>query len=216
MGYLTTNLELICHPVWCGLMDAAQERDVNLICFVGACLRDPSFWMQSNIIYDLATPENVDGLITWASMMGTFVTTDELETFHRNYHPLPVVTMGKPIENSYTLMVENVKGMGEAVSHLIEVHGYRRLAFIRGPEDHVYAQGRYQAYVDTVKTYDIPFDPNLVTPPAPWGRATGMEAVRLLLDERGLRPQIDLEAIVVVSERRCDDGRGQSLTSATN
>ncbi len=200
IAYFTANLEVICQPVWCGAMDAAQEQDVNLICFAGANLRDPGFWTQSNIIYDLVTPENVDGLITWASMMGTYVTLDELESFHRHYHPLPVVTMGRPLENSHTLLVENVKGMGEAVRHLIEAHGYRRLAFIRGPEEHVYAQGRYQAYVDTLKAYDIPFEPNLVTPAAPWGRETGEEAVRLLLDERGLRPQVDLDAIVVVSE----------------
>jgi PAS domain S-box-containing protein len=96
--------------------------------------------------------------------------------------------------------MDSYEGMREAVTHLIEVHGYRRLAFIRGPEDHVYAQGRYRAYVETLEAQGLSVDPNLVTPAAPWGPDTGREAVRLLLDERGLRPGADLEAIVAVSE----------------
>ncbi|MFC1976553.1 substrate-binding domain-containing protein, partial [Chloroflexota bacterium] len=189
--------------VWSGIVDAARKRDVNLICFDGS-LDNPNFWMQPHIIYDLATIENVAGAVSWASMMGNYFTIDELEAFHERYRPLPVVTMGKTLEQFPGVLMDSYDGMRAAVSHLIETHGYRRMAFVRGPEDNVYAQGRYQAYVETLEAYDLPFDPNLVAPPASWtyseGHATGMEAMRLLLDERGLRPQTDLEAVVGASE----------------
>ena len=84
------------------------------------------------------------------------------------------------------------------LSHLIEFHGYKRLAFIRGPEEHYYAQERYRAYLDTLQLHNLPFIPELVTRPLRW--EAGVEAINLLLDERGLRPGVDFQAIVAVSD----------------
>jgi PAS domain S-box-containing protein len=200
IGYFAPSLVGFCQPVWSGIVDAARKRDINLICFRGSGLGDSNFSEQFNILYNLAGVENIDGVISWASMIGNYVTLDELEAFHQRYRPLPVVTMGRTLAGFPGVLMDSYEGMREAIVHLIEVHGYRRLAFIRGPEDHVYAQGRYRAYVETMESYGLALDPDLVTPPAPWGPSTGMEAMRLLLDERGLRPQTDLEAVVSVSE----------------
>jgi PAS domain S-box-containing protein len=98
------------------------------------------------------------------------------------------------------LFVDSYEGMHSAIVHLIEAHGYRRLAFISGPEGNFYAQERHQAYTDALKAHGLPLNPNLVTPPVPWGVSTGMKSMRLLLDERRLRPQADFEAIVAASD----------------
>ncbi|MBN1810677.1 MAG: substrate-binding domain-containing protein [Anaerolineae bacterium] len=201
IGYLSAGLSGIGQPVWTGMVDAAQERDANLICFTGSSLLGlADSDRQSNIAYALVSAESVDGVVSWASILGHYVGASELAAFHEQYRPLPLVTIGRTLEGLPSLLMDSYEGMREAVTHLIEVHGYRRLAFIRGPESHVYAQGRYRAYVETLEAHGLPVDPNLITPPAPWGPATGREAVRLLLDERGLRPKIDLEGIVSVSE----------------
>ena len=52
--------------------------------------------------------------------------------------------------------------MRAVVSHLVEVHGRARIAFIRGPEYHQEAEERYRAYLDVLADYGIPFDPGLV------------------------------------------------------
>jgi DNA-binding LacI/PurR family transcriptional regulator/anti-anti-sigma regulatory factor len=201
IGYITASVASIGQPLLAGVIDAARERDANLICFPGLGVLAPAgFEAQNNIVYALASSENVDGVVSWASVIGHHISVDELEAFHKRYDPLPMVTIGRTFERFPSLLVDSYDGMREAVTHLIEVHGYRRLAFICGPEGHVYAQGRYRAYVETLEAHNLPVDPNLVTPPAPWGPANGREAVRLLLDERGLRPGADLEAIVAVSE----------------
>ncbi|MFL7793018.1 MAG: substrate-binding domain-containing protein, partial [Anaerolineae bacterium] len=201
IGYVPASLGGISGLVLNGMVDVARERDKNLICFPGALARAPEgFDAQRNIAYALPSAESVDGIVSWASMIGNYIGVDELEAFHDRYHPLPIVTIGRTLADFSSVLIDSYEGMREAVTHLIEVHGYRRLAFIRGPESHVYAQGRYRAYLETLEAHGLPVDPNLVTPAAFWGPATGREAIRLLLDQRGLRPGVDLEAIVSVSE----------------
>jgi DNA-binding LacI/PurR family transcriptional regulator len=156
--------------------------------------------MPETILYDLVNPEALDGLISWASSVGGCLSDEEIARFHTRYDPLPIVSITFPLKGKPTVMADNYQGMREVLVHLIEVHGYRHLAFIRGPEHHAYAQERYQAYLDVLKDYDIPFDPALVTPPSDYVRSKGTEAVYLLLDERRLRLQRDMEAIVAASD----------------
>ena len=46
--------------------------------------------------------------------------------------------------------------------------------------------------------YDLPLIPELVTRPLRW--ESGAEAVQILLDERGLKPGVDFQAVVAVSD----------------
>jgi DNA-binding LacI/PurR family transcriptional regulator len=94
-----------------------------------------------------------------------------------------MVSLALPMDGIPALSVDSYEGMRAVIVHLIMVHGLSRLAFVRGPESHYYAQERYRAYTDVLQEYHIPFDPNLVTPPMP---GSWLEA--RMLDERQLRP----------------------------
>jgi anti-anti-sigma regulatory factor len=84
---------------------------------------------------------------------------------------------------------------------LIETHGCRRIAFIRARADYnPLAVPRYRAYRETLEQHEIPFDPALVTPEWDWEEESGERAVTLFLDERGLRPGRDIDAIVSASD----------------
>ncbi|MBN1888126.1 MAG: substrate-binding domain-containing protein, partial [Thermoflexales bacterium] len=202
IGYLTPAIHDASQPQWAGVVDAAKKHGVNLICVPGQSLHYPQeFSTPANILYELVNAQNVDGVISWASSIGNYVNDDELRTFHTRYHPLPVVTLGRRVDDNIPyLVMDSYVGMREAIVHLIQVHGYRRLVFIRGPENHLYAQERYRAYTDTLEAYGIPLDPELVSPYCYWESHFGAEAMRLLLDERGLRPQLDFEAIVSAND----------------
>ena len=97
-----------------------------------------------------------------------------------------MVSLAQFMEGLPTVAVDSYQGMRALLSHLIEEHGFRRLAFIRGPEEHYYAQERYRAYLDTLRAFDLPLTPELVTRPLRW--ESGAEAIQILLDERGLTP----------------------------
>jgi signal transduction histidine kinase/CheY-like chemotaxis protein len=202
IGYLAYGIgDNVSQALWTGIVDAARERGANLICFAGDRLRDitgsPS---PANVLYDLASASVVDGLVSWASAVGGYQESDKIAAFHRRYHPLPIVSITLPMEGCPTIVNDSYQGMRAMVAHLIESHGYHRLAFIRGPEEHYYAQERYRAYADALEAYGIPLDPKLVTAFGDFFRPAGVEGIRSLLDERGLRPQVDFDAVVTVSD----------------
>ncbi|MFZ6031235.1 MAG: ATP-binding protein [Chloroflexota bacterium] len=182
-----------------GLLDAAEKHDVNFICFPGGRLRAASaFENQRNVIYDLAGPESLQGLVTWSSSLGGNVGTREVNRFHQRFLPLPMVSLSHSMEGTPTVSLDSYRGMRALLNHLIEVHGYQRLAFIRGPEKHFPAQERYRAYADELQAHRLPLIPELVTHPLRW--EAGAEAIEILLDERRLQPGRDFQAIVAASD----------------
>ncbi len=183
------------------MVDAAREQGAKLICFAGDILRDDAgLPSPANIVYDLVNLEMVDGLVSWASSLGGSLEHDGIVAFHRRYHPLPMVSITLPMPGIPTVSIDSYQGMLDIIGHLIEFHGHRRLAFIRGPEGHYYAQERYRAYVDALEAHGIPLDPKLVTLPGDFVSSAGAAGMRLLLDERELRPEVDLDAVVTVSD----------------
>ncbi|MBN2388426.1 MAG: substrate-binding domain-containing protein [Anaerolineales bacterium] len=199
-GFLLASLHTgASRALWPGLIDAADRNNVNLICFPGGRLRGQvSFETQRNVIYDLAGKEYLDGLVTWASSLGGVLGPSEINLFHQRYQTLPMISLAQFMEGTPTVSVDSYHGMRALLEHLIQDHGYTRLAFIRGPEEHYYAQERYRAYLDTLQAHNLPLLPELVTRPLRW--EAGTEAIRILLDERRLRPGLDFQALVAVSD----------------
>jgi DNA-binding LacI/PurR family transcriptional regulator/signal transduction histidine kinase len=182
--------------VWPGIADMAQERDANLICFVGRALLSPyGFEVQRNVIYDLASKENVDGLVLMAGTLGNFITLEELINFCERYRPLPMVSIALALGAMPSVLVDNEKGMRDAINHLIEMHGHRRIAFIRGPEGHQEAEARYRAFTEVLAEHGLPLDPDLIAP-GDFTVDTGLQAIHLLLNQR----RVDFEAVVAAND----------------
>jgi len=200
IGFLTANIHIGAgRMVWPGIVDAAERRGLNLICFPGGGLHvAEGFEAQRNVLYDLVDPAWLDGLVSWSSTISVKLNPAEAADFHQRFRSLPMVSLAQIIEGVPTLSIDSYHGMRAAIIHLIETHGYRRLAFIRGPASHFYAQERYRAYIDVLQEYGLPFVPELITRPLNW--EAGVDAVQILVDERQLRPGVDFEAIVAVSD----------------
>jgi signal transduction histidine kinase/DNA-binding LacI/PurR family transcriptional regulator/AraC-like DNA-binding protein len=200
LGFLLASLHTGASLViWPSLLEAAERHDINLICFPGGRLHAAdSFEVQRNAIFDLASNKCLDGLITWSSSLGGVLGPAEIRAFHQRYQPLPMVSLAQFMEGMPTVAVDSYLGMRALLTHLIEEHGFRRLAFIRGPEEHYYAQERYRAYLDSLEALGLPVVPELITRPLPW--ESGVEAIKILLDERGLKPGRDFDAVVAVSD----------------
>lgn len=104
-------------------------------------------------------PHNADGLLIFADNADTA----ELGNFHR--HRFPVVLLyrlppeGLPIP---CILVENRAGARQVVDHLIEAHGRRRIAFLRGPEGNEDSYWRERGYRESLAAHGIPFDSTLV------------------------------------------------------
>lgn len=185
------------YDLWLGALDTANRHGARLIGFPGRRFRDSrQFHAQANVIYELITPERVDGLVIWSSAIGNNISHEDIQEFCERFHPLPVVSIGMVLQGIPSVTIDNYGGLYDAVSHLIEAHGRRRLAFIRAMKGHRGAEDRYQGYVDALAQHGIPFDPDLVSPPGDWRSETGRNDIRLFLDER----KVQFDAVVCSSD----------------
>ena len=93
IGFLTGNIHIGAGRIlWPGVLDAAEQADVNLICYPGGGLAAAApLEAQRNAIYDLVDPERVAGLVSWSSTVGGALPADQVVAFHRRYAPLPIV-----------------------------------------------------------------------------------------------------------------------------
>jgi DNA-binding LacI/PurR family transcriptional regulator len=183
--------------VLAGVIEAAEEHDVNLLCFAGGSLKKAPFSpfeYQRNTIYNFWNQNLVDGLIINGTL-GSFVDKKVFFEFITRYSPLPIVSLAVPIQDFPVVDTDNVKGMRELVSHLIIDHHRRRIAFITGPRGNEDARIRREVYEKLLKEHDLPIEPDLVvtgdfTPNA------GRRAVRLLIDKR----KMEFDALVAAND----------------
>lgn len=194
--------------LWLGVADAALALDINLICFLGGAVMTGELETtvlygigsveSAALLYDLVTPETVDGLVTWAGSgagLGIHLNEAEMDDFFARYRPLPIVNYEKVVPGIPTVLTDTYRGMCQLLRHVIEDHRRRRIAIMRGPDGHFETDERLRAYRDTLAEYGLRYDPNLVCPPAGWGVDHGAAMMNLLLDERKLRPGLDFDVL---------------------
>ncbi len=172
-----------------------QNLDVNQIGFACGQLKSPfGFKAQANILADLVSPQNVDGLVIWSDYLTHYVDVAHIQAFCEQYRPLPLVTIGL-IAGFPNVLVDQYQGTYQLMQHLIDDHGYRRFACLRGIVGNREAEERYRAYMDALTAYNIPLEPDAVVI-GDFKAASGKEAIRVLFDER----QVDFEVFVAADD----------------
>lgn len=115
--------------IWAGARDAAHEQEVNLICFTGGSITYRStedFEYQRNVLYKLIGPECVDGLVIEPNINP--VSNEVLQKLCERYSPLPAVVIRRVLEGIPRVMVDYYQSTRIRLDHLLEMHGYRRIA----------------------------------------------------------------------------------------
>jgi len=156
IGVLTSWLEDAYEiSVLGGIYSAAQQAGANLLCLGGGHVNSP-FERQRNRIFDLVSPARVDGLLLLSGTLSSFVTQDEFRGFCDRFRPLPLVSIAVPMAGMPSVLVDNAFGMRQLLAHLIDVHGCRRIAFLRGPLSNVEATARYEVYRSVLSARAMP------------------------------------------------------------
>lgn len=187
IGLIINDLDRYQAMVWPAIADAAEKHNANLILFVGKSIKSPySFEINQNIIYDLAGSDSLDGLLIMTGPVCAFLSRQESKNFCYQYQPLPTVSVALQIDGIPSVVVDNKVGMQSLMNHLIKDHGYKKIAFIKGPASSPEAYERFQAYQEALKSNLIPYDPALVCE-GNYFWATGIDAVKTLLDTRKVK-----------------------------
>jgi len=197
LGFLVDWLEEdYQQAVFGGIVDTAVQHDCNLLCFAGGGLQSPIRWgVARNFVFDLAGPETVDAVMVMAGSVGLAVGAEGIRQFCEKYRPLPMCSIALEVPSIPSVLVDNARGMHDALLHLILHHGFRRIAFIKGPETNDEAQRRYRVYREVLDSHSIPFDVNLVVT-GDFQRQSGVAAVNALCERRPLA----FDAILAASD----------------
>jgi len=165
------------HDIWLSATEAAAAQNFNVVTFAGRALQSPiGFQNQSNAIYELISPSRLDGAVVLSSGLALYVGLEGVRDVVKGFGDLPLVSLQMELPGVPSILVDDYRGMREVVDHLIEVHHYRRIAFVRGPVTHGGAEDRYRAYRESLADHNIHFDPALVSPPGKrWSNEAGIE-----------------------------------------
>lgn len=145
-----------------GLSDFAKENDINVMCFITGRVGSPNEWEHCrNLLFKFVDSNKVDGLIVPTPAIGLYSNSAPVLKLLESYRGIPIVTIGESHEGYNSVTIDNYSGMRQIVDHLIETHGYRKIAFIRGPSCKE-SEIRFQAYCDALSVHDLPYDPELV------------------------------------------------------
>lgn len=188
IGFQVTHIgDEYCKMFLPEVMDTCQKAGVDLVIFEGGSLLDPhSYEYQRNNVYRYMNPATVDALVLLTGTLRNFSSEDAFNAFIANFSGVPIVSLSQVMPARPSVFASNRSGIDEALRHLIEAHGRRRIAFICGHENNPDAQERYTAYRDTLESCGIAFDPELVCQ-GDFISRSGARAVSTLLDERKVR-----------------------------
>ena len=122
---------------------------------------------------------NTDGLLVFVGNL-----TPTLLQLHASGFPMVLLYQSSPTDQGIPCVtIENKNGSRQLINHLIEVHGCRKIAFIKGSANNEDSFWREQGYRKSLEAHHIRFDPDLVTG-GEFSELVGMEAVRYFLDKR--------------------------------
>ena len=183
---------------WRGISGLAVERDFNLTTLVGVaqaeCGEDRG---QAAPIYQLATAGRFDGVAVGSHQVTRELPEDaSLPGWIAQFAPSPCVSQEYPVDGIPSVVHGDYAGMAAGVRHLVDVHGLRRIGFIRGPEEHQGMSERTRAYADVMREHGI-FDESLLTRPLRGWAEAHLHATELT--EQLLDTHPDLQAIVATS-----------------
>ncbi|MBQ8825821.1 MAG: GGDEF domain-containing protein [Oscillospiraceae bacterium] len=189
-----------------GAVTAAAEMDVNLVILPGRSLncqldnkKYTSYEYQYNTIYSYVSNENLDALVVSAGTIGQFVTKEEFKQFLDGFEGVPIITMENTVRG-YPCVRLSGSGIKTMVSHLINEHGKKHIAFVSGPRGNADADERLAFYREALEENGIEYDPEMVA----YGRFSEfcVDIVGNLID----RNKDKIDAICFANDMMCKGG----------
>jgi LacI family transcriptional regulator len=149
-------------PLLQGIESAAREAGFDVLIHCTQCEPSPAPGFHRPL-----GPHNTDGLLVFAGAL------DDAELAYLYENGFPAVLLHQTPSDALDIPVvtfENKRSARQLVEHLIEVHGYHRIAFLRGPESQEDSYWREMGYREALSAHGIGFDPALIASAGVKGR----------------------------------------------
>ncbi|MCX7748677.1 MAG: GGDEF domain-containing protein [Clostridia bacterium] len=197
IGLIMDQINEACQAsILAGANDYANQNDLDLMVFVANTIGERNnFTYNYDVLQHFICEDNLDGLVIMTGAICFYYSAEEVTNFFSKFHPIPMVSVAGTIQGTTNILMDNKHGTMEMAEHLIEKHHCRKIAFVKGPENHDEADKRFLGYKEALEKYSIPYDENLVIP----GEFTwegGVEAAKVILEHR----KLDIDAIVCADD----------------
>ncbi|MBE5864079.1 MAG: GGDEF domain-containing protein [Lachnospiraceae bacterium] len=128
-----------------GIREYAAKEDFDVFVFMCFASYSENYTLNQGElnIYNLGTMEDYDGVIVFSTMLNSNETAYSLCEKARE-KGIPVVSIGMAMDGIPSICIQNEGGMRDLVTHLLEVHGVRRILFMGGTEDHPDSRARLE------------------------------------------------------------------------
>ena len=169
-----------------GIDAEAKSLELDVTCFVGGQLEapDPS-QTHLNAAYSLCANDGIQALIVLSGTLSNYCGMETLSGFCKRFMHLPVCSIGGNLAGAVEVAVDNRAGVRQALTHLAQTCGRRRIAFVKGPRGNDEAQERFQVYGEAVADLRLANEADLVVE-GDFLEPSGAHAVKVLLDDRRL------------------------------
>lgn len=157
-----------------GISDAAIDADARVLFFLGMQkhsaqmenIESTEIAVSHNSVYDYASLSGADSFIIACGSLTGFAGNARYQKFLDRFEMLPYVVLQERAEidspkHTY-IVIDNYNSYMRCMEHLITVHGYRKIAFLSGPEGHADARERMRAYRDSMQQHHLPIEPSLI------------------------------------------------------
>jgi diguanylate cyclase (GGDEF)-like protein len=145
-----------------GASNWVRENGANLTIFSGRALNSPyGYDYQNNVIFDSIKPGTVDALIMATGTQCNYQTVSQFRTYTKRFGGIPAVSIAIKMDGIPNVLVDNKAGVSQAIEHFVAVHGFTRIAFLKGPRENEEAESRFMAYREAVAARGLEDDPEL-------------------------------------------------------
>ncbi|MBN2510588.1 MAG: substrate-binding domain-containing protein [Spirochaetales bacterium] len=139
----------------------ARNIDVELCFFDNNLLPYKIDYSGSDArIFLIARSDSFDGIITLGGILsytkGPLRFTDFLKD---NFAGKPVINCMSRLEGIPSIYLDNVAGIHKVVDHLVQTHGYRRIAILNGIKGHPDSELRRQAFIERMAYHNLEVAP---------------------------------------------------------
>ncbi|WP_147645002.1 substrate-binding domain-containing protein [Treponema pectinovorum] len=187
-----------------GMMKAASDYDLNFINFAGAIkyslFDDIDFISHYLKNFRFMKAPLVDGLVTWASSLCSFLDNKTLLNTFNALKPLPMVDIGYlDIEGIPCIRIDNTSSIALLISHLVNTHGYKNFIFMGSKVSEPHLR-RLEAYKAELKKYGIAELPNSIYMTKTMDSIDIAMAVNQLCSAYNLKNRSQIDCIITTSD----------------
>lgn len=181
--------------LWTGIMQKAAQEGVNVLMVPGGGFNPQNHRdFQESLMYKLLASPRIDGFVITATAFNKFRTSKWVYDFFNQFNK-PYTSIGVELFTVPSSLIENTEGLNRLFDHFMGDHGYKKVAFIRGPENNDEAETRFRCYREALKKYNLPFDEKLVAV-GTFNQDSGDVAMKQILDAADGHP----DAVVAAND----------------